>query len=954
MPRNLSALFSPKSICVIGASDDLKKIGAILLQNIIGSKFTGQIYPINPSSEMIQGLKCYKNVTDIPEVPDLAIIAIPAAKNLEVLTEIGEKGIKNVLTIAAGFREEGHEGLKLENDLIGIAKKYRINLLGPNCLGFINNFCPINATFGELVNTTGNSRFISQSGAIAASLFDWFKTTGIGFSEFITLGNKADLSENDILEYFETLETSPEQSKKIEGLSSNHPIGMYLESISDGPKFLEITKKISKTNPIYILKPGKTEAAASAMQSHTGAIAGADNVLEEVLKEAHIIRADTLEDFFDLSRAFSFENLPLGPKVAIITNAGGPGVLATDTISEAGLELVEFSDETKEKLAGVLPKSSNIHNPIDVLGDALSDRFSNAIEIVLQTSNADVLIVILTPQIMTQPKETAEAIGNLSKKYQKPIFCSFIGGGMLTEGKRVLNEYLVPSFRYPERAVAVVGDMWRFKKWQSEQEVVSINQTEPQINLSQIKEIIQKGVAENLPALSNDKANQISVLSNIPTPPSQIVSTPEDTASFATQNGYPVVLKVSSPNLLHKKDIQGVITNIQNKEEVSIAMENLKRNILKLDENIQNTTQIQIQKQINNGIEVIVGIKHDPTFGPILLFGSGGTYAELIADHNLSLLPIDLKKAKQIVEGSKISVILKGYRGEDPYNLDKLFEIIVQLCRLVESVSDISEMEINPLIVTHEGTWAVDTKVLLKNTQQTLKTPSKIQFQTAKVLSHDVLASTYHFLEFETEKPLLSKPGQYISVKINPTKINAYSIVSHPKPNRFNLLVDIKPGGLGSQYFEKIKVGDEITYLGPFGNFVLNMDDGAKRLLFLGTGSGVAPLRYQIESALKEHGSKMPMTLYFGLSYPYDLFWNDYFQKISLDYPNFKFKIAVWKPDNSWHGPAGFITQLVDQNITDASECAAYLCGNIQMIQDASKILLSRNIKKERIYTEKI
>lgn len=955
MPRNLSALFSPKSVCIIGASDTPGKIGTIMLQNVIGSKFKGQIYPVNPGCEIIQGLKSYKDVSSIPVIPDLAIVAIPAAKNLEVLTQIGEKGIKNVLTIAAGFKEEGPEGLKLETELIGIAKKFGINLLGPNCLGFINSFCPINATFGELVNTIGNLRFISQSGAIAASFFDWFKTTGIGFSEFITMGNKADVNENDILEYFETLSSTPEQNQKIEGLSSTHPIGLYLESISDGPKFLEITKRISKTDPIFILKPGKTEAAAFAMHSHTGAIAGADDVLQQALNEARIIRAENLEDFFDLSRAFSFENLPQGPKIAIITNAGGPGVLATDVVNECGLELVEFSDDTKEKLLQVLPKSANVHNPVDVLGDALADRFSKAIEIILQTSDVDTLVVILTPQIMTQPKETAEAIGNLSKKYQKPIFCSFIGGGMLTEGKRILNEYFVPSFRYPERAIHVVGDMWRFKKWQMEQENISSDQIDIQQNLHQIKEILQKAVSENLPALSNQDANQIATLSGISTPPSQIIRTIDEAKIFGETKGWPVVLKVSSPKLLHKKDVGGIFTNIKNEEDLKTAWNNLKQNIAKLNPEEQKDINIQIQKQVEGGIEVIVGIKHDPTFGPILLFGAGGTLTELIADRNLSLLPIDIDKAKNLVNKSKISLILKGYRGDKPYALEKLYETIIRLSKIVENTESISDIEINPVIITHENVWAVDTKVMFNQpTEKPNEQPSGSQFKTSKVISHDIVASTYHFCEFETSKPLIFKPGQYISCKVAPNKINAYSIVSHPKPNRFNLLIDIKPGGLGSQYFEKIKIGDEISFLGPFGNFILNVEDGAKQLLFLGTGSGIAPLRCQIESALIEHNLKIPMTLYFGLSYPYDLFWEDYFQKLSMTYPNFKFKIAIWKPDNSWQGPAGYITKLVETDIIDATDAAAYLCGNHQMIADASKILLDRKILKERIYTEKI
>lgn len=952
MPRNLSALFCPKSLAIIGASDTPNKVGAIILKNVINSKFNGTIYPINPGYETVQGLKCYKNVASLPEVPDLAIIAIPAAKNTEVLNQIGEKGIKNVITIASGFKETGEEGAKLENDLKAEAQKFGINLLGPNCLGFVNNLCPINATFGEMVDTIGNTRFISQSGAIAASLFDWSKTAGLGLNNFITLGNKADINENDVLEYFETLPRSPEQLQKIEGLSSVYPVGMYLESISDGPKFLEITRRISKVDPVFILKPGKSKAAAEAMQSHTGAIAGEDNVLEEVLKEAHVIRANTLEDFFDLSRAFSWENLPMGPKVAIISNAGGPGVLATDAISGAGLELAQFDDQTKKQLAQVLPKSANTHNPVDVLGDALAERFEQALNIVLRLNTVDCVLVILTPQIMTEVAGTVEIMRNMSKIYQKPIFASFIGGDMIALGLKKLNEYKIPSFLFPERAINVISSMWQFKKWQmAEENIVTNPQLNIQNSLPGIQEIVQKAISSSQQALDPQEANQIASLVGIPTPPSHIVATVDEAQIFAVNSGWPVVLKISSPNLLHKQDTGGVIANIQNKEQLNRGWDSLKQNILKLEPEIQQDTHIQIQKQIGGGVEIIIGIKRDSTFGPVLLFGAGGTLAELVSDRNLALLPIDINKAKQLVDKSKISLILKGYRGDTPYSLDKLYEVIVRLCKLVENAPGIKDIEINPVIVTHDNAWAVDTKITLnKKGDNSINTPD---FHEATALSCTILANKFHYFDFETKEGLIFKPGQYLSVKVAPDRINAYSITHRSGQNQFSLLVDTAPGGPGSQFFENLKTGDKISYLGPFGNFTLNLNDGAKRILFLATGCGIAPLRCQIDTLLKENASPLPITLYFGLSYPYDLFWEDYFQKLSIDYPNFKFKIAIWKPDNSWQGPAGFITKLLAQDITDAKDVAAYLCGNQQMIADAAKILVERGCPNERIYTEK-
>ncbi|MCL5784088.1 MAG: CoA-binding protein [Patescibacteria group bacterium] len=462
MTRDLTGLFFPKSVCVIGASRNQGKVGAIVLKNIIDSGFKGKIYPVNPNTSELDDLNCYKDVASLPEIPDLAVIAIPATQVLEVLKEIGEKGIKNAVVFSAGFKETGEEGERLEKELINIAESKNINVLGPNCLGFVNNLVPINVTFGEVAGQSGNLRFISQSGAIASSLFDWCKTNKLGFSEFITLGNKAVINENDILGYFQkhARKASPCEAN----LPGTLPIGLYLESISKGSQFLKLTSEIAKQDPIFILKPGKTEAASKAMQSHTGAIAVEDAVLDAALFQAGVIRCQTLEDFFDLSRSFSWNQSPKGDKVAIISNAGGPAVISADAVISEGLKLAEFDTETHEKLLEILPRYAGILNPVDVLGDALADRYANASEIILQNKEVDALVVILTPQIMTQIEQTADSLGRLSEKYQKPIFCSFIGGSLVLEGEQELNKLKIPSFRFPERAIWATGKMWQFRK----------------------------------------------------------------------------------------------------------------------------------------------------------------------------------------------------------------------------------------------------------------------------------------------------------------------------------------------------------------------------------------------------------------------------------------------------------------------------------------------------------
>jgi acetyl coenzyme A synthetase (ADP forming)-like protein len=708
--KNLQNLFSPKSIAVIGASQSPEKLGSIVLKNIFTSKFIGNVYPVNPNEENINGLKCYPNVTSLPEVVDLVLIAIPAASVNQVLNEIGEKGIKNVVVYSAGFKET-EEGKTLEEILIQTSQKYGLNLLGPNCLGFVNKLCPVNATFGQIVHQDGNLRFISQSGALAASLFDYCNATGLGFSEFITIGNKSVINENDVLNYF--LEKDINENTGYQ----KHPIGLYLESISDGKEFLKISSKLSQKIPLFIIKPGKTTAAVKAMQSHTGAIAGADNVLNAALEQAGIVRCNTLEEYFDLSRAFAWEKAPLGPKVAIVSNAGGPAVISSDAVLTEDLELAEFDNEIKEKLHQVLPRFASVVDPVDVLGDALADRISQACEIILQTNQAQSLIVILTPQIMTQITKTAESIGSLAKKYNIPIFCSFIGGSLIAEGEKKLNEYRIPSFRFPEQAISTIKLMWKWKKWQQEflrkQASLNINVPIALENNQNIKNIIKKAISNNQSSLDNFQSNEILQLSGINTPPTQMIVDMDEAKKFAQENNYPLVLKLSSPGLLHKADIGGVIQNISNEKELEVAMADLDQKITKLSSDLQTNAVKQIQKKIITGTEVIIGVKKDPTFGLVLLFGAGGNLVELIEDRNLCLLPINLKLAKNLVEKSKIYKILKGYRGKPPLALDKLYNVIVRLGKVAENLPEVVGIEINPLIITLDEVFAVDGKVIL-------------------------------------------------------------------------------------------------------------------------------------------------------------------------------------------------------------------------------------------------
>ncbi len=951
MEKDLTRLLSPKSIAIIGASRSPEKVGAIVLKNIISSKFPGKVYPINPNAQILNDLQCYPNVNSLPELVDLAIIAIPAENVTEILNQIGEKGIKNVVIFSAGFKEAGVEGEKLEKEVAEVAAKYNLIILGPNCLGFVNNNALLNATFGQMQNLNGNLRFISQSGAIAASLFDWCQSMDLGFSHFVTLGNKTVINENDVLSHF--LENTIDYPNAVEtGLSDVNPIGLYLESVSNGSEFVRLMSEIGKKDPIFIIKPGKTKAAAKAMQSHTGAIAGEDDIFNAALMQAGVARCATLEDFFDMARAFSWEMAPYGPRVAVVSNAGGPAVISADAVTEAGLKLADFSEETKSKLLQVLPRSASILNPVDVLGDALAERYKAAVDTILQTDQADALLIILTPQMMTQIDKTADIVGEMSVKYRKPIFCSFIGGRLVAEGENILNKAKIPSFRFPERAILAIGAMWKWKERQTQlSQETTVTQVQMSVKSLPVKDLVEKAQSAGQPALDSLEANEVLSSVGIPTPPTSAVASFEEARGFISQNGWPVVLKISSSELLHKANVGGVVTDIWNDEQLEFAWDKLTHKIDEFPPSFKEKARFQIQKDVTNGVEVIVGVRHDTTFGPVLLFGAGGDLAELVADKNLKILPTDLEHVRQLVARSKVYKLLQNAQGEPPFSLDKLYDLIVKLTQLVPLITEASDIEINPVIVTHNDVWAVDAKILLAGVKAKKTVGPK--FHTATLSKKSILASTYYYLEFETEEPFTYKPGQYISVKVAPTRINSYSIAGNEGDHKFFLLVDTSPGGPGSKFFENIREGDKVAYMGPFGTFTLRQDDGAKRLLFLGTGSGCSPLRSMLEAALKNPDIKAPINFYFGLRYSNDVFWKDYFEKLAFEHPNFHFNLVLSKPDETWQGQVGHITQILEKEIESASDCSAYLCGNTTMIREASTILRNKNCPEKRIYTEK-
>ena len=940
MPKDLNVFFNPKSIAVIGASRSPEKVGSIVLRNIINSGFKGDIYPINPNAPEINGKKCYPDIFSIPNGCDLVVISLPSEVALEVILQVAQKGIKNIVLYASGFKEIGEEGKVLEEKLLKLISDSGLNLLGPNCLGFVNNNIGLNATFGESVKDNGNIKFISQSGAIAASIFDWANSIGLGFGEFITIGNKSDINENDILGYFKSISDR-------EGESSNFSIGMYLESITNGAEFIKIATELSKKHPIFIIKPGKTSAATSAMKSHTGSIAGEDDVLDAALKQAGIIRCLSMEDFFDITKTFAWSQIPSGPNVAIISNAGGPAVISADAIILEGLNLIEFNEATTSKLRKVLPRSASFHDPLDLMGDALAERYGHSAEIVIENSDVDYVLFLLTPQIMTQIEKTAEYISYVSNKYKKPIICSFIGGTNIFKGEEILNKNKIPVFKFPERAIKAIGTMWRYKQ---NLEIISNSNRDKSFEAiskiqdeDEVRKIIQHSINEKHITLENIEADRLMNYVGIKTPASTYITKLEEAKIFVSQNNYPVVLKLSGQGMLHKLDAGGVITNIKNDQDLETAFNNI------LAKTEMKNLQIQIQKQVENGIEIILGMKIDPVFGYFMLFGAGGSFVEIILDKNIHLLPLNQLQAKNLILNSKINKMIQKL-GID---IEVLSKVLVHFSKLEHIIPEAKEIEINPLILTKTDIWAVDSKVLMKDVIKANTSSTGPKFITAKAVSTINLSSKFHHSSFELSNGFNFIPGQYISVKVAPNTIRAYSIATRSDDKHFDLLVDARPGGPGSLFFENLKVGDSMEFLGPFGKFVFNPNDGSEEFLFMATGSGMSATRCLIDCALKEAKITNKIKLFFGLTHESEVFWAEHLDELKRQYPNFSYEISVSDPTPEWQGNKGFITEIIKRDYPNAEKVSAYLCGHRNMISDVTDLLIANGCHPDRIYTER-
>lgn len=698
--KDLTGLFNPKSVAVVGASSQEEKVGYIITDNLKKCGFKGDIYPINTKADgELLGLPAYKSVLDIPGDVDLAVMSIPAKFMNSALEECGQKGIKNVIVITAGFKEVGGEGVKLEQEMAEIAKKYDMNVQGPNCLGSIDTHTPMNASFAQMMPKPGNIAFVSQSGAMTVAILDWSISEGIGFSKVVSLGNKVDISEIDVIE-----QLADDENTDV--------ILCYLEGISDGERFLEVMKRVTKIKPVVILKSGSSSAGARAVSSHTGALAGNDSTFDAAFENCGVMRARSMQDLFDYGSAFSNSDLPKGKKIAVITNAGGGGVLTADKIEDIGLELADLSDETIEKLQEVIPSEGSVQNPIDVLGDAAPQRYEDTLDIVLAEDDIDSVIIMACPTASYKPHEVGEAIVQAKKKSDKPIMVVNMGGPSFVEENKVLRDNHISTFVFPETAVKALGALERYETIRSEDQESCIDKI-TDVDKDKAARIIADAKAKGRDALLGSEAYQVADAYGISAAPIVLATTKEEAGEAAEQMGFPVVLKIASDKILHKTDIGGVVVNVTTKEEAEQTFEKIMANAKKAHPDVV-PDGVEVQKMMPNGHEVLIGMLRDDQFGPIIGFGMGGVYVNLINDVCFKLgSGISDEVIDDQINSTKISKLLKGYRGEKPSDIDSVKDTLKRVTKLTLDFPEIKELDINPVFVYEEGSSALDIKIKL-------------------------------------------------------------------------------------------------------------------------------------------------------------------------------------------------------------------------------------------------
>jgi len=692
----MDSFFFPRSIAVIGAAREEGKVGHSVLKNLLDANFQGELVPVNPNADEILGLKTFHTATKV----DLAVIVVPAKIVPAVLEESASVGIKASVIISAGFRESGAQGAKLEAQIREISKKYGIRIVGPNCLGIMSTGANLNASFASEYPIKGGISLISQSGAICTSFLDWAANESLGFDKFVSVGNKADVAEAELLDY-------------IARDPSTRVVALYVEGIDNGREFMQVSKEAARLKPVIALKAGRTDMGAKAASSHTGALAGSDAAYDAAFKQSGILRVNSIDEFFDAAKAFSRCPIPKSPGLAVLTNGGGPGVLASDASGECDVPLASFTKETLEALRNALPQESNIYNPIDILGDATPRRYLETLEIILADQNVGAVILLLTPQAMTEPEKTANLINTLSLNASKPIITSFIGGKELSKAREKLKHGRAVNFNSPETAVRAARNLIKFREIATSTDGASLQLRREQNRAAFLR--IEGVRSEGRTTLTEEEGKDVLRAYGIKVPEQRVVTQRDKVIQAAREIGYPVVMKVSSPDIAHKTDVGGVITGISNDKAAKNAFDHIYANIDKRmpQARIEGVT---LQETVH-GEEVIVGAMCDPQFGPLITFGLGGLYVEVLKDVSHRLAPITAIEAKQMIAEVKSYPILLGTRGRKALDINAVADTIVRVNQISQDFEAIQEIEINPLMVQEDGCIAVDALVVINEGQ---------------------------------------------------------------------------------------------------------------------------------------------------------------------------------------------------------------------------------------------
>jgi acetyltransferase len=701
---NLDKIFNPKSVAVIGASDKEGSVGYILMKNFTELGYEGKVYPINIRKKEILGIQAYQTVEELPETVDLAVIATPAKTVPTVVEQCGKAGIKGIIIISAGFKEIGAEGKALENKILKVKKEYDLQIIGPNCLGIIRPSIRLNATFTSRMPKHGSIAFISQSGALGTAILDWAMYENIGFSNFVSIGSMIDVNFGDLIDYFGT---DPK----------TRSILMYIEGITNAREFISAARHFARTKPIIVVKAGKFTESAKAAASHTGSLTGEDMIYDAAFKRAGLVRVDEIADLFNSAEVLGMQPLPRGPNLAIITNAGGPGVMATDALIARKGKLAKLSQKTMETLNKILPHYWSRGNPIDILGDAKADRYKAVVKACLEDDNVDGLLIIYTGQAVGDPVEIAKNIAQTCKNKSycnKTVLTSFMGYKETQEANRIFNENNIPTYSTPEQAVKTYIYMYHYKRnlellYETPEEL-AVDVVPPKRPLMVI---MRNAAKENREKLTEEEARDFLEQYNIPMVKTLVANTEDEAAFSASQIGYPVVLKILSPQILHKSDAGGVVLDIKSESDLRKSFNFVIQRAKEYNQKakIQGVTvQPMLKKQ---GYEVIVGAKTDGLFGPVILFGMGGIGVEFFKDVTIGIPPLNQTLARRIMEETKVYQLLKGYRNIPPANVKLLEEIMTRFSQMLVDFPQIKEVDINPLLIDEENAFALDTRIII-------------------------------------------------------------------------------------------------------------------------------------------------------------------------------------------------------------------------------------------------